>query len=492
MAEMIGTAASVIQVAEAGFSLATTLYNYDKSVKSAEKDVKKVARDVKLTAKVLQRTHEQLTGDGNGKVCTPEAIHDLVDVLEGCKETFQEVDVALTKSMKTGVNGTITISKTEKMKWPLRSSKLDLLRANLEKLKTTLLLMLSVLAYGAKVTQVAAAADVRVDVELKLDKLQIESLVESKNSAELRYAELKKRFEDLEVQVVNGPNPSDSTIASRGIENTITAFAQPGADTLPTSPRNVSKPPFAGYHDVVATALHHCAETVGFLTASIDAAAENWRHKRRVDMFLIDNYLEDTVEATSRLRRKISELGAIKPEPRDQVSSRIPIVTSATHRSRREAPKHHSKRSDKKATMMLGTIIPEDRDPYFPPFDEESLQPPPPPPPQASGGPRFDWPPPPPPPPPPDSNYDDAFDPYQHQHQDSLEPLPVCEKPSQHAAYSERQSHRNGRTPTLEEDNSESERLGSDEEAATTEAEDPDPEDSVTHFLQRWTGLVGL
>lgn len=152
MAELFGTAAGILQVAEVGFNLATTLYKYASTVKSAGKDIDRIARDVKLTSQVLKRTHEQLKADQQAQLWTDDALVDLEEVLEGCREAFREVDDSLKKSMKPS-GGKSGISLADKLKWPLKQDKLEVLRANLEKLKTTLLLMLSVFAYGSQIKQ---------------------------------------------------------------------------------------------------------------------------------------------------------------------------------------------------------------------------------------------------------------------------------------------------------------------------------------------------
>ncbi|CAK1367811.1 hypothetical protein CB0940_11451 [Cercospora beticola] len=326
MAEIIGTAASVIQVAEAGFSLATTLYNYSKSVKSAEKDIKKIARDVKLTAKVLQRTHEQLKADVLGKSCTHEAIHDLEEVLDGCREAFQEVDDALMKSMRPGANGKFTMSMTEKLKWPLRSSKLEVLRANLEKLKSTLLLMLSVLAYGAKASQAAVAASMKVQVELTLDKLQVESLIEAKNGAEERYEELRRKFEELEMKAgANARETDDIEATAEGASANI-AVALPGAD----APHNEMDPTeITNPSDSLATALQRCATTVSFLAICIDSSAEKWRTTRSFHPQSINFNLHEAVEAIRELNdeaasqtNKLHKSRELRSKPRHPAQSR--------------------------------------------------------------------------------------------------------------------------------------------------------------------------
>jgi polyhydroxyalkanoate synthesis regulator phasin len=152
MAELLGAGSGVLGVAEVGFSLASTLYKYASSVKGAEKELKAIAKDVELTSKVLKQAHEQLQKDRDGKLCTNEAIDVTSDVLEGCRDAFQEVDNELKRSIKTEAGGKSTLSLTSRLKFPLKSNKMELLRANLEKLKTTLLLMLSVLAYGRKIS----------------------------------------------------------------------------------------------------------------------------------------------------------------------------------------------------------------------------------------------------------------------------------------------------------------------------------------------------
>ena len=152
MAELFGAASGVLSVAEVGFSLASTLYKYAASVKGAEKDLKAIAKDVELTSKVLKQTHEQIQKDQDAKLCTDEAIDVTSDVLAGCRNAFQEVDDTLKGSIKTDADGKPSVTMAGRLKWPLKSNKLDLQRANLEKLKTTLLLMLSVLAYGRKIS----------------------------------------------------------------------------------------------------------------------------------------------------------------------------------------------------------------------------------------------------------------------------------------------------------------------------------------------------
>ncbi|USW57956.1 Putative C2H2 finger domain transcription factor CON7 [Septoria linicola] len=288
MAEIFGTAASVLQVAEAGASLATTLYNYAKSVKSAEKDIKKIAREVRLTSAVLQQAHDQLQGQSNVQTCTTKAIHDLDELLIGCREAFQEVDNALTKSMKPGIGGAFSVSMTEKFKWPLRSTKLGVLRAHLEKLKTTLLLMLTVLAYGNKT------------------KLQIQSLMQAKEDAAQKHEELSQAFSKLEKEV-----NANSTAA-------ISTMTTAEAGTITTNAMVNQPTPVAGHRSSVRTIrtdehptsidLEYCALAVNKLSASIEAATKHWHTHHVLEYRNIRSSLRETRQTCRQLRTRASAM----------------------------------------------------------------------------------------------------------------------------------------------------------------------------------------
>ncbi|KAK3721577.1 hypothetical protein LTR37_003133 [Vermiconidia calcicola] len=213
MAELVGGVSAVLTMAEIGFSLANTLYQYASSVKGAEKDIRAIAKDVELTSKVLRQTHEQIKQDQDAKLCSNEAIGLTSDVLQGCQDAFRDVDEALKSSMKFGTDGKWSVTRTGRLLWPLKSNKLELLRANLEKLKTTLLLLLSVLSYGRKVLS-QQSSKAKSETELSLDKLQIQNLVQARDDATKRYTEMSSAFSKLEARlaadVVNPPPPSYS------------------------------------------------------------------------------------------------------------------------------------------------------------------------------------------------------------------------------------------------------------------------------------------
>lgn len=148
MGEPFSIAASAIQVAGAGLSVAKTLHAYVQEVKSAHKHVKAVAVEVKLTSSVLEHLGALLNENEAEKLCTKNVVTDAQDALSGCKDAFNEIDNTFKALVKAQPEGTRTVSTTARFAWPFKKGKLEALQANLERLKSTLLLMLSVLSYA--------------------------------------------------------------------------------------------------------------------------------------------------------------------------------------------------------------------------------------------------------------------------------------------------------------------------------------------------------
>lgn len=163
MAEPFGIAVSAIQVAGAGLPLAKTLHTYIEEVESAQKHIKTVAVDVKLTASVLEHLGALLKENEAEKLCTQNVVLDAKDALSGCKDAFNEIEDAFKAVVKVQADGKRTVSATARFAWPFKKGKLEALQANLERLKSTLLLMLSVLSYAREKAARYVLHDVRRD-----------------------------------------------------------------------------------------------------------------------------------------------------------------------------------------------------------------------------------------------------------------------------------------------------------------------------------------
>ena len=153
MAEL-GVIASVIQIADVGLKLSTKLYDFAGTVTSADKDIASISRDVKLTSTVLKDLGDTLERDKESRVVNENAVQTADGVVKECLEVFREMDeiflkrTPLLRQADEADKATRGRKMMERLWWPYIKSKVLLLRSNLERLKSTLLLMLNVITYA--------------------------------------------------------------------------------------------------------------------------------------------------------------------------------------------------------------------------------------------------------------------------------------------------------------------------------------------------------
>lgn len=157
MAEL-GIIGSVIQIADTGLRLSIKLYTFGEIVASADKSIISLSKDVSLTSSVLKELGQTLENDGthNSKFLTQTAINTADDVVKECLEVFKEMENIIVKKMPNlrapGVeNSSKATILLERLKWPYLQPKLQLLQSNLDRLKSTILLMLNVITYARQV-----------------------------------------------------------------------------------------------------------------------------------------------------------------------------------------------------------------------------------------------------------------------------------------------------------------------------------------------------
>ena len=167
MAEL-GIIASVMQIADTGLRLSIKLYTFGEIVSTADKSVISISKDVSLTSSVLKELGSLLESDAESQVFSMNAVQTADIVVKECLEVFQEMEAILVNKLPSlsGQDGTRGVvggkrSKAtalfERLKWGYLQPKLDLLRSNLDRLKSTLLLMLNVITYARQISEKFAA-----------------------------------------------------------------------------------------------------------------------------------------------------------------------------------------------------------------------------------------------------------------------------------------------------------------------------------------------
>lgn len=145
MAELIGLAASIVQLGGAGTELSKALYNFVSSATRADTEITDLAGDVKVTSRALDHVADTLKAEVRQSILTQEAIDDAHEAGRRCKSIFDEISSMFEKRYHTGKDGKRTLSLLGKASWPMKEQRVELLRRRLESLKLSLLLLLGVL-----------------------------------------------------------------------------------------------------------------------------------------------------------------------------------------------------------------------------------------------------------------------------------------------------------------------------------------------------------
>ena len=149
MAE-VGVIASIVQIADIGLRLSIKLYTFGEIVSTADKSVISISKDVFLTSSVLKELGNILKEDLQSRICSENAIHTADDIVKECMGVFEEMESILVKKLpQLGCNEKEKAKRAkvllERLRWPYLQPKLELMRSNLERLKSTLNLMLNVI-----------------------------------------------------------------------------------------------------------------------------------------------------------------------------------------------------------------------------------------------------------------------------------------------------------------------------------------------------------
>ncbi|KAH7125388.1 hypothetical protein B0J11DRAFT_401353, partial [Dendryphion nanum] len=211
MAE-IGLIASVIQVAGAGLKLSQTLYQYAETVASADRRVKDIAAEVKHTSDVIKELGEIFRQDQTSTLLSRSALRTADETIQKCSTVFTELDVALQKTKKNTIG---------RLMLPFRESKIDLLRSHIDKLTSTLQLLMQVLIHAHQV----ASQKLNREAEAA-QREEIKALLKKKNTATKRYEQSVMDYTSENSEVENDStlvSMRSSTVSVAQVETTVTA-----------------------------------------------------------------------------------------------------------------------------------------------------------------------------------------------------------------------------------------------------------------------------
>ncbi|KAK0510874.1 hypothetical protein JMJ35_006426 [Cladonia borealis] len=156
MAE-IGLIASVLQVADIGARLSVKIYNLCRTAVNADDSITFISKDISHTSAILIEVGRCLEKDHEAQLCSENAFRTTSAIVDECRTVFEDLDQALMDKMtRMGLDGKPGQPESailERSTWPFLQPRMKLLWNNLDKLKSTLHLMLIVLIYARQVAE---------------------------------------------------------------------------------------------------------------------------------------------------------------------------------------------------------------------------------------------------------------------------------------------------------------------------------------------------
>lgn len=180
MAEIIGLVASVVQLADAGLKLSSALYQYADGVATADRRIKNIANEVKLTSFVIQELGGIFEQNKTANLISGNAIITAKETIKECDTVFTEIKVIVDKT-KSGKMGRFML--------PFRDNKIELLRSQIDKLKSTLQLLMQVLIFAQQVSSNKLSYE--AEAEQRKEIIQLRKI--AKEAAE-KYEKSRRSF----------------------------------------------------------------------------------------------------------------------------------------------------------------------------------------------------------------------------------------------------------------------------------------------------------
>jgi hypothetical protein len=143
MADPFTIAVSVAGLASLGIQLAQGLKKYADSALDSKGRILSISIDIELAVQVIKTLDATLQNASSRAFLTDDAKKLAKDVVSQCQKLFGDIN-ALLPDIKL-----VDLNRMNMIKWPVIEAKVELFRGNLEKIKLTLQLLMSVMIYAA-------------------------------------------------------------------------------------------------------------------------------------------------------------------------------------------------------------------------------------------------------------------------------------------------------------------------------------------------------
>jgi hypothetical protein len=245
MAEALGVVASIVQVAGAGLQLSKTLYLYADGVATADRRLRDIAKEIKLTSCVVEELGNVFKNDETAALISNNALKTANETIRECSAVFAEIEITLKKSKKNTFG---------RLMLPFRDAKIELLRSHIDKLKSTLQLLMQVLTHAYHV----ASQKLDRETEAK-EREEIRQLLQRRNDCTEKYERSLRSF-DGDIR-----RTTDDTTQSATDNADVHSFHDSGVSVAAIG------------RSMTATALASCVQHVRSLLKDLETLQENLR-----------------------------------------------------------------------------------------------------------------------------------------------------------------------------------------------------------------------
>ena len=154
--EALGVAASIIQVADLGTKLSVKLFSFYRRLKNANESIQLLSNEIALVSAILRELGDNLKGGESAQICSDEALRTLTLVLNQCRDVLRLIQKVIDTTDQNGKSRFQQV--TGKFRLVLLEPSLDQLKVNLERLKSTMLLLLNVIMYAGQIRRYASTS----------------------------------------------------------------------------------------------------------------------------------------------------------------------------------------------------------------------------------------------------------------------------------------------------------------------------------------------
>lgn len=151
--EAIGVAASIIQVADLGAKLSVKLFSFYQRVRSASESIQLLSNEIALVSAILRELGDNLKEEEASKLCSKEAFHTLSLVLNQARDVLGQIQGIVDENDQKGKSRFQQM--TGKLRVVYQETSIDQLKTKLERLKSTMLLLLNVITYAGQIRRYA-------------------------------------------------------------------------------------------------------------------------------------------------------------------------------------------------------------------------------------------------------------------------------------------------------------------------------------------------